>query len=385
MKIPTICHICNFAPEYGGTFIESIVFLSQYCRNTFQVATFCLFPEKARDRSWLSKLNEAEIEYGFIPHKRNVVEQARHLLSERELLLLHTHFFFFDLTAVLLKWTVYKHVRIVWHYHSQPPPTWRQKLKDLFKLGIIFGLWGGRCIAVGDGVFRSLQDAGLSRGKVALIHNTINIARFTPNSVSRASGRQSLKVFHNSTIFLLLGYAPHIKGVDIFLKAAAEVRARASSDIKLLIVGRGETREYILGLPCASSLGDALIVIDPVEDFPPLLSAVDVLVSASRTEGLAFSVLEAMCAEKLILSSDIPSVRETYGRSDGVWLFPTEDWKMLAELMEKSLSLALVERQSLGFANREYVIENHSLDRWCEKIGRVYKELIPGRTWSSQQ
>lgn len=384
MRIPTICHICAFAPEYGGSFIESIVFLSRYCRNNLQIATFCLFPDRAKNRSWLSRLDEAGVGYGFIPYKRNVVEQIRYLLSDRELLLLHTHFFFFDLTAVLLKCTIYKHVSIVWHYHSQPPPTWNQKLKNLFKLGVIFGLWGGRCIAVGDGVFRSLQDVGLPRSKVALIHNTVNTGRFTPNSVSRANVRRSLKVLHHSTIFLLLGYAPRIKGVDIFLKAAAEVRASDCSDVKFLIVGRGETRAYILALPYAYNLGDALIVIDPVEDFPSLLSAVDVMVSASRTEGLAFSVLEAMCAEKLILSSDIPSVRETYGRSDGVWLFPTEDWKMLAELMGKSLRLPLGDKQSLGLANREYVIENHSLDRWCEKVGRVYKELIPGRTWSSQ-
>jgi glycosyltransferase involved in cell wall biosynthesis len=106
------------------------------------------------------------------------------------------------------------------------------------------------------------------------------------------------------------------------------------------------------------------------------LKGVDVLVSASRSEGLTYAVLESMTAGKVVLLSDIPSVRETFGRSKGVWLYPSEDWKMLAALMEKVLLLQSYERQSLGQANSQYVIENHSLDRWSEQIGQLYKELI---------
>jgi hypothetical protein len=51
---------------------------------------------------------------------------------------------------------------------------------------------------------------------------------------------------------------------------------------------------------------------------------------------------------------------------------------MLAELMEKVLLLQSDEKQSLGKANSQYAIENHSLDRWSEKVGQLYKELIGG-------
>lgn len=383
MRIRTVCHICDFGPEYGGAFIESLLFLSRYCRDNLQISTFCVFPDRAKNRSWLSRLDEEGIGYGFVSYKRNVAGQVRNLLSDREPLILHSHFFFFDLTAILLKYTASKNVKVVWHYHSQPASTRWQKLRDQIKLGVIFTLWGTRCIAVGDGVFHSLLRAGLSKGKVVLIHNAVNTSRFIPNSASRIKARQSLKALNHTTVFLLLGYAPHIKGVDIFVKAAAEVIARGSSAKLFVIVGRRETRECVSNMPCASNLGDALVVIEPVEDFPILLNGVDVLVSASRTEGFGFAVIEAMAMEKLALCSDIEPVRQTYGRSDGVWLFPTEDWKMLAELMEKSVRLPLDEKQSLGRMNRQYVIENHSLDRWSEKVGCLYKELIDGRTQSA--
>jgi len=385
MRVRTVCHICDFAPEYGGAFIESMVFLSQYCRRNLQIATFCVFPEKAKNRSWLSKLDAAGIRYGFIPHKKNVVKQVRSLLLDCEPVILHSHFSFFDVMAVLLKCIVFTRASVVWHYHSQPSMTRYQRLKDLFKISVIFRLWGGHCIAVGDGVFRSLQHAGLSTDKVALIHNGIDTSRFTPNIASRTNVRRSLKALNNSTIFLLLGYAPLIKGVDIFIKAAAELTNTSSQTNLFVIVGRRETREFVSRMPCASKLGEALLVIDPVEDFSILLNGVDVLVSASRTEGFGYAVIEAMAAEKQVLCSDIEPVRHTYGRSEGVWLFPTEDWKMLAQLMEKFNKLSFGDRHTLGFANKQYVMENYSIDQWCEKIGHVYKELITGGNRLSQQ
>lgn len=95
MKTPTICHICDYGPEYGGTFIESLLFLSRYCRDNLQIAMFCVFPDRAKDKSWLSKLAEEGIGYGFIPHRRDVAGQIRTLLADREPLILHTHFFLF--------------------------------------------------------------------------------------------------------------------------------------------------------------------------------------------------------------------------------------------------------------------------------------------------
>ncbi len=376
MKVPTICHICSYGPEYGGTFIESILFLSRYCRDHLQLATFCIFPEKAKNRSWLSKLDSEGIGYGFIPPKRNVAEEVSNLLSGREPVIIHTHFFLFDLTAILLKFTFFKKAKVVWHYHSQPASTLSQQIRDRIKVGLIFSLWGARCIAVGDGVFRSLISTGLSMSKLVLIHNAVNTNRFTSNQLSRDKTRESLKVVNGANVFLLLGYAPHIKGVDIFVKAAAEVSTRSGSAMLFVIVGRDETRRFVSSMPCATQLGGSLLVIDPVEDFPLLLNGVDVLVSASRTEGFGFAVIEAMAEEKLILCSDIEPVRQTYGRSGGVWLFPTEDWKTLAGLMEKACKLSQDAMQSFGSANKRYVTENHSLEQWSEKVGQVYLELI---------
>jgi glycosyltransferase involved in cell wall biosynthesis len=375
MNAPTICHICDYGSVYGGTFIESLVFLSRYCRDKLEIATFCIFPDRAKERSWLSRLDEEGIGYGFIPHKRNVVGQIRRLLFVCEPLVLHSHFYTFDLTTVFLKYAAFPSAGIIWHYHSRSGRHVQQRIKDVFKIRLLFNLMGDYCIAVGDGVHKDIIDAGLARRKSALIYNGVNIGRFFNKRGVSQEVRKKLGISGDDMVFLLLGWSPLVKGVDVFFRAAEKL-SRNHGRCKFVVVGRERTKEFLSHLASDSTLGEALLTVDPVEDFSALLNGVDVLVSASRSEGFGYAVIEAMATEKLILCSDIDPVRQTYGRSEGVWLYPSENWKMLAELMEKSVMLPPDERQSIGRTNRQHVIDNYSLDQWSENIGRLYKEII---------
>jgi glycosyltransferase involved in cell wall biosynthesis len=376
VKEPVICHFCNFQPEYGGTFIDSLLSLNRYCLSHLKIKTVCIFPEKASNRAWLRRFDEEKVQYGFVPRKRSILSRVRLLLKDHDPVILHTHFFLFDLSAILMKLLFYRNAKVVWHYHSLPDLTLRQRVKDFIKLRLIFGSCGHRCVAVGDGIFRILQGVGLPAGKTLLIHNAVDTNRFISNSEIRSNTRKSLKASDGSTIFLLLGYAPYIKGVDIFVRAAAEAVARHDSAMLFVIVGRHETRDFVSRLPFTSKVGDALIMIDPVEDLSILLNGVDVLVSASRSEGFGYAVIEAMATQKLALCSDIDPVRQTYGRSKGVWLFDTEDWMALSRLMTKAVGLPESERQSLGRINSLYVSENYSMNEWITRVGRLYEGLL---------
>jgi len=173
----------------------------------------------------------------------------------------------------------------------------------------------------------------------------------------------------------LLGWDPFRKGVDLFIRAA-EATARAHQSAVFLIVGRKETKEFVSRCEGLSSLGTSLRVIDPVIDFPLFLSGIDVFVSPSRREGLSYAVLEAMAAGRVIISSDSPGVRSTYANSAGVWIFPQEDWKRLAQLFRMACEFSALEWTNFGRLNSEYVAEHHSLETWTKCIAGIYGELI---------
>jgi glycosyltransferase involved in cell wall biosynthesis len=197
---------------------------------------------------------------------------------------------------------------------------------------------------------------------------------------TRTRIRESLGVAEEQFVYLLLGWEPDRKGVDRFVQAAVKTTRAAEAPALFLIVGERATRDFVARLPESLSLGDRLRVIDPVEDFPALLSAIDVMVSSSRREAFGYAVVESMAAGKMVLSSDIPGARKTYGESQGVWLFPVEDASAQAAAMARVRALPAAERDALGGANARYVADRYSVTAWAQRVGDVYQDLLTPRS-----
>ena len=376
MKNAVICQLSDFGPEYPGSFVDSLLHLARSCRQTLRLETLCVFPQRARGRKWLEKFDKEGVKYAFVPAKRNIALSLRRVLKDSRPLIFHSHFQTFDLAAIFLKLGLYRDSKIVWHLHSMARLTLHQRIKDAIKVKLLGRHFGDLFITDGDGVYHNAIDRGLPHGKLLVNHLGVDVGRFSPNTEARQSFRESISVPREEMVFLALGRIPLIKGVDLFVKAAEHMTRDKAGKSLFLLVGREETREFVSGLPESTRLGTGLRVLDPTDDFPRLLSGIDVFVAPSRTEGFAYAVLEALAAGKLVLCSDIPGVREIYGKLEGVWLFPSEDWKKLSELMQRALELSQTERERLGQANSRYVAEHLSLEAWAKKISAIYSRLL---------
>jgi glycosyltransferase involved in cell wall biosynthesis len=373
---PVICHLTDFGAQVPGSFVDALLCLALYCREKLQIEMLCLFPDRARGRTWLSRFDEDEVSYTFIPKTRDVVFDARYLLQHHKPIILHTHFSRPDISAVFLKMLLYKEAKIIWHLHSLAPLTFRQWVKDTLKVKLLARHFVDQCIAVGDGVYHNALDRGFPHEKLVLLHNGISTERFLPNNTRRESMRESFGLSNEHVVYLLLGRDPILKGVDLFVKAAAETVRHSSRNSFFLIIGGQETRDFVSRLPEASQLGTALRVIAPAEDFSSLLKGVDVLVSSSRSESFSYAISESMASGKLVISSDIPGIREIYGKSEGVWLFPAEAWQTLSSLMKRVQELPSSKREVLGQANAQYVVEHYALEKWVKKLGEIYRTLL---------
>jgi len=376
MKNSVICQLSDFGPEYPGSFVDSLLHLARSCRQRLRLETLCVFHQKARGRKWLERFDKERVKYAFVPGKRNIVFSLRQALKDSYPLIFHSHFDTFDLAAILLKLALYRDSKIVWHLHSMAQLTLQQRIKDSIKVKLLARNFGDLFITDGDGVYRNAIDRGLPHGKLLVNHLGVDVARFSPNAKSRQYSRESLGASEERMVYLALGRSPLIKGVDLFIKAAEHMTRDKASNGLFLVVGRDGTRDFVSGMPESTRLGTGLRILDPTDDFPRLLSGIDVFVAPSRTEGFAYAVLEAMAAGKLVLCSDIPGVREVYGGLEGVWLFPSEDWKKLAELMQRAKELPHAEREHLGQANSRYVAGHLSLEAWAKKISEIYGSLL---------
>jgi glycosyltransferase involved in cell wall biosynthesis len=110
-------------------------------------------------------------------------------------------------------------------------------------------------------------------------------------------------------------------------------------------------------------------------DVAACLSAIDIFVLPSLTEGLSNSLMEAMACGSCVIASNVGGNPELI--TDGVTglLFPSQDRDALIERLYATLADADL-RQSLGSAAAGQVLAEFSLGRSAERMQRIYDTLL---------
>jgi len=206
--------------------------------------------------------------------------------------------------------------------------------------------------------------------KIFVIHNGVDAGLF---------GLERPEAHSDRLRILAIGSLIHRKGFDVLIRAMGKMKANCSVD--LVIAGDGPERKRLDALAASlppsrrvSWLGEV-----PPERVPELLSAADVLVLSSRSEGRPNVVLEALAAGMPVVSTRLPGVSDLV--VDGVtgWLSDVDDVTSMAKALDAASDAAT--RISLGKAARLAAIaRNETWGLTAEKYARLFRSVINRRT-----
>lgn len=121
-----------------------------------------------------------------------------------------------------------------------------------------------------------------------------------------------------------------VKGVDIFLKAAA-ILAKSNPNTTFHVAGEGPQRPELENLIEELGLKGRFILHGVVTDIPGFLGKLDVAVLSSRSEGMPNAVLEYMAAGRAIVATSIGGVTDLVTHEASAWLVPPESPERLAD------------------------------------------------------
>jgi glycosyltransferase involved in cell wall biosynthesis len=164
------------------------------------------------------------------------------------------------------------------------------------------------------------------------------------------------------------------KGVDIFLDAAARVLAHCP-DTKFVVAGDGPDRAELDTLIDKLNIRDHVRMLGRCDDMPALYASLDIMVSASRREGLPIAVLEGMASRLPLVATavgEVPTVIQD-GRT-GV-LVPAADAELLAAAIVELLGDPQ-KRKRLGSAASQLVEDEFSAEQMTDDYLRVYENAI---------
>jgi glycosyltransferase involved in cell wall biosynthesis len=225
-----------------------------------------------------------------------------------------------------------------------------------------------------------------SSGRVHVVHNAVDGARFDPARVDRRRTRSELGIGGEEPLIGVVGQITPWKAQDDAVRVLADVRRRGLR-ARLLVVGRPQ---FVAGSErydnkafsasveqLAGELGvaESVLFLGEREDVPELLGALDVLIVPSWEEPFGRVVVEAMSMCVPVIATDVGGPAEiVQDGEDGILLPPRSP----ARWGEAAFSLLSdsERRTAIGRRARETVGARFSPERHVAAVLGAYREAM---------
>jgi glycosyltransferase involved in cell wall biosynthesis len=164
------------------------------------------------------------------------------------------------------------------------------------------------------------------------------------------------------------------KNHALFLRAAAIV-ARRFPLAEFVLVGDGPFRKEWEELAQQLGLGSRTHFLGERYDIPAVLAALDVVVSASRTESLSNAILEAMAAGRPVVATRVGGNPELVrDRETGLLVTPDDEDALVNALKTVLISPGIA--REWGQNARRIAQANYRLDYAQERFAQLYLDLL---------
>lgn len=245
----------------------------------------------------------------------------------------HTRFYITTLMGLLFAW----YCRIP-YYHTEHGTT--HTVFSNILLSFIARLYdhtiGRLVISRAEKVIVVSEAAGhfaqhLGAKEFSVVYNGVDTSFFQKISPSLSS---KWGISSEGYLITFIGRLIYAKGVQDLIEVFKELESRHT--LNLLIVGDGDHRQA-LEILCSNQPNIRFIGEKGQEDIREILSATDILVNPSYSEGLPTAILEAGGCECCVIASDAGGTFEIIDPGSNGLIYPAKDTKALKNGIESLL------------------------------------------------
>jgi glycosyltransferase involved in cell wall biosynthesis len=239
-----------------------------------------------------------------------------------------------------------------------------------------------RVICVSEAAQRECTAAGIPEAQTSVIHGGV------PGlEVDRERVEQARQMFlraescNTEKHLLALGSLLPVKGFDTLIRAVARAR-ELGKNWRLWIAGDGPEQRNLESLAGELGVADRVQLLGFRDDIGELLSAADLFLSASHSEGLSLVLVEAMLAQCPIASTAVGGCREVLGAdasdvSPFAATFAPGNVESAVAAIENGLSENAANQQQLERA-QEWATEKFSIEQMVRAHQAFYRSLVEG-------
>jgi glycosyltransferase involved in cell wall biosynthesis len=258
----------------------------------------------------------------------------------------------------------------VCHFHTEPPSYLSRQYR-----------WGLRqlegYITVSNwNALAWSQALDVSRERVTVVQNGIDVMRFRPNDDARKSARCELGVADDCVVIGYCGRIVREKGIDVLLHAFARLAGQYPA-IKLVLLGSDAQNILHFSEPLVPKLktlarelgiAERVLFLGVRHDVERWYNGMDVMVVPSpEFEPFGLVVAEALACGRPVIASRVGGLPEILNGSLAELLVPPNDAYALATALQR-LVIDPQKRREIGNLGRQIVETKFSVQNFLDKL-----------------
>ncbi len=189
--------------------------------------------------------------------------------------------------------------------------------------------------------------------------------------------RRQLKLDDESPVVVTVGHIRRVKGIDIFVRAAAIVRQEFPA-VRFLVAGKALEPQYFRELQLLAEslkLTEYVNFVGAMDPIYPLLRTSNIFCLLSRSEGLSNALLEAMACGLPCVATQVGGNKETVKENATGFLVPADDPKLAADRI-LTLLRNPANAKRMGKAGRDLVEQKFTAQAMMDRLCSLYHGIL---------
>ncbi|HID06504.1 MAG TPA: glycosyltransferase family 1 protein, partial [Armatimonadetes bacterium] len=221
-------------------------------------------------------------------------------------------------------------------------------------------------IALNRETAKELREAGFAPEHIAHV----------PNGVVVSNTHKHTYKLHAPARLVFVGRLQRQKGLDILLRALAQLKAiRPTANWKLNVFGEGPRRAEYENLADDLGIAKQVQFEGQVPDVPTQLVAADIFILPSRAEGMSNTLLEAMTTGLPCIATHISGNTDLIENNANGLLVPPENPKALVRAIASLLDSQSL-REKLARSAMNTARQHYDINSIAERYVNIYKNLL---------
>lgn len=274
---------------------------------------------------------------------------------------------------------LFTHAPVIWNIRcSYPDWSGRGTMRVANTCAFLSRVIPSRIICGSISALNDHVEMGYKKEKMTVIPNGFDLQHFHPAPEARLAVRQELHLSPETKLVGMFARFALVKDPENFVQAAALINKKMP-DVQFVMCGHDMTwghKQLVEWLERAG-VQASFHLLGQCQDIPRYMSAMDVIVLASYSEGFPNVLGEAMACGVPCVTTDTGDSALIVGTTGKV--VPIKNSERLAQACEALLELSNEQRQVLGLAARQRIEEHFSLPTIVHKYEHLYQEVLTAR------